>query len=394
MTVGRVVVVGAGIVGACCALYAARCGWDVTVIDRAAVASGTSSHGEGNLLVSDKGAGAELDLMLLSRRLWLELGDHLGRDAIELDEKGGLVVAATEPAADGLRAFADGQLAVGIDARDVVPRDLEPRIAPGLTAGFLYPQDLQVQPVLATQCVLADAVRLGAEVRTHTEVLGRRAGSVGDPWLLALSDGATLAADLVVNAAGPWGGQVARLLGGEASVLPRRGFVLVTEPVGPIVRHKVYSADYVDNVGSSDAGLQTSCVIESTRGGTVLIGASRERVGFDGALDPDIVRRLSAQAVALFPVLDEVRLLRTYRGFRPYCPDHLPLIGPDVHVAGLIHACGHEGAGIGLGPATGLLVSAMLATSLSAVADANPPREVEGVFTAPFAPSRFHTEEA
>jgi glycine/D-amino acid oxidase-like deaminating enzyme len=46
-----------------------------------------------------------------------------------------------------------------------------------------------------------------------------------------------------------------------------------------------------------------------------------------------------------------------YRGFRPYCPDHLPVIGADDRVPGLYHACGHEGAGIGLAPATGLLVA-------------------------------------
>jgi glycine/D-amino acid oxidase-like deaminating enzyme len=89
----------------------------------------------------------------------------------------------------------------------------------------------------------------------------------------------------------------------------------------------------------------------------VLVGASRERVGFDEALSVEVVERLAAQAVRLFPVLADVNLLRVYRGFRPYCPDHLPVIGADDRVPGLYHACGHEGAGIGLAPATGLLVA-------------------------------------
>jgi glycine/D-amino acid oxidase-like deaminating enzyme len=123
------------------------------------------------------------------------------------------------------------------------------------------------------------------------------------------------------------------------------------------VRHKVYSADYVDNVGSSEAGLETSCVVEGTRGGTILIGASRERVGFDTTLSVPVVETLARQAVAIFPFLARVNLLRVYRGFRPYCPDHLPVIGPDPRVPGVIHACGHEGAGIGLAAGTGRLVS-------------------------------------
>jgi glycine/D-amino acid oxidase-like deaminating enzyme len=66
-----------------------------------------------------------------------------------------------------------------------------------------------------------------------------------------------------------------------------------------------------------------------------------------------------------------VRVQRTYGGFRPYCPDHLPVIGPDPRVDGLVHACGHEGAGIGLAPATALLVTEAItgtATSISLAA--------------------------
>ena len=70
-----------------------------------------------------------------------------------------------------------------------------------------------------------------------------------------------------------------------------------------------------------------------------------------------VVRRLAAQAVGLFPFLADVTLLRTYLGFRPYCPDHLPIIGEDPRAPGLIHACGHEGAGIGLAAATAELLA-------------------------------------
>jgi glycine/D-amino acid oxidase-like deaminating enzyme len=159
---------------------------------------------------------------------------------------------------------------------------------------------------------------------------------------------------------------VSERLGAPVPVLPRRGFILVTEPLPPLVRHKVYSADYVDNVGSSDAGLETSCVVEGTRGGTILIGASRERVGFDTTLSVQVVETLARQAVAIFPFLARVNLLRVYRGFRPYCPDHLPVIGPDRRVPGVIHACGHEGAGIGLAAGTASLVSDYVTGTLQA----------------------------
>jgi glycine/D-amino acid oxidase-like deaminating enzyme len=98
---------------------------------------------------------------------------------------------------------------------------------------------------------------------------------------------------------------------------------------------------------------------------TVLIGATRERVGFDRTPSPDAVRALADGAVRLFPFLAQVSALRVYRGFRPYCPDHLPVIGPDSRAPGLWHAAGHEGAGIGLAPATGhLIVQAVLGAAI------------------------------
>ena len=54
-----------------------------------------------------------------------------------------------------------------------------------------------------------------------------------------------MAAGAVVNAAGPWAGDVARLAGVELPVLPRRGFVLVTQPLPLTVHHKVYAGEYV-----------------------------------------------------------------------------------------------------------------------------------------------------
>ena len=133
--------------------------------------------------------------------------------------------------------------------------------------------------------------------------------------------------------------------------------ILVTAPMPQRVFHKVYDADYVGAVGSADAALQTSTVVESTPAGTVLIGSSRERVGFDTTSTLPPLAEIAAKAVKLFPFLAETMLMRTYFGFRPYAPDHLPVIGADGEVAGLFHAAGHEGAGIGLAPTTGELIA-------------------------------------
>ncbi|MEU5418480.1 NAD(P)/FAD-dependent oxidoreductase [Streptomyces sp. NPDC001407] len=370
-----VIVVGAGVTGAACAYYAARSGLSVTVLDRGPVAGGTTGAGEGNLLVSDKEPGPELELALLSTRLWRELAQCLPV-GVEYEAKGGLVVASDTTGTAALRKLAEAQTGAGVIAEEVAPdrlHDLEPHLAPGLGGGFHYPQDAQVQPALAAAHLLRAS---GARLRTGEEVTAVLTGAHGRVRGVRTATG-ELHAPHVVNAAGTWGGEVARLAGSHLPVLPRRGFVLVTEPLPRLVRHKVYAADYVTDVASDSAALQTSAVVEGTPAGPVLIGASRERVGFDRTLSVDAIRRLATQATALFPVLAGMRVMRTYAGFRPYLPDHLPAIGPDPRVPGLLHACGHEGAGIGLAPATGLLIARLLTGD-------EPPLDA-----GPFHPGRF-----
>ncbi|MEV7236587.1 FAD-dependent oxidoreductase [Streptomyces sp. NPDC051020] len=355
------VIVGAGVVGAACAYYASRSGLCVAVVDRGPVAGGTTGAGEGNLLVSDKEAGPELDLALLSTRLWRELRSALPPET-EYEPKGGLVVAPDEATLSALRTFAEGQRGAGVEAHEVTTdrlHDLEPHLAPGLAGAFHYPQDAQVQPARAAAELLRAAGRHGARLHFGEEVTEVLTGPDGAVRGIRTPRGELLA-PAVVNAAGTWGGQLAGLAGTHLPVLPRRGFVLVTEPLPRVVRHKVYAADYIADVASGSAALQSSAVVEGTPSGPVLIGATRERVDFDRTLSTEALRRLAAQGAALFPVLADVHAMRVYHGFRPYLPDHLPAIGPDPRVPGLHHACGHEGAGIGLAPATGLLIASVL----------------------------------
>lgn len=375
-----VVVVGAGVVGAACAYYASRSGLSVAVVDRGPVAGGTTGAGEGNLLVSDKVPGPELELALLSASLYAAVGGTCLRHRVRAEGRpgrGGVRGLADRPGRD--RRFY--QRGAGVEAYHVTSdrlRDVEPHLAPGLAGGCHYPQDAQVQPALAAAELLRAAGRAGARLRLGEEVVGilrDREGAVRG--VRTARD--ELRAPVVVNAAGTWGGELAALAGVGLPVLPRRGFVLVTEPLPRLIRHKVYAAEYVADVSSGSAALQTSPVVEGTPAGPVLIGASRERVGFDRTLSVPVIARLAAQAAALFPVLADVRVLRAYHGFRPYLPDHLPAIGPDPRVPGLFHACGHEGAGIGLAPATGLLIA-------EALAGQQPVLDL-----GPFAPDRFDT---
>ena len=378
MTAGAdLVVIGAGAVGAACAFFAAQAGLQVQVVERGQIAGGTTSACEGNLLVSDKEAGVELDLALYSQQIWRkDLAEfaHLW----EFESKGGLVVSATDFGARALAALTGRQRAAGIEVTDVSADDLndyEPHISRELRAGAFYPQDAQVQPMLLTAHLLRLARHRQARIMLDTEVTGFIQS--GDQVIGVETTRGPIHAPAVINAAGTWAGNVARLAGVELPILPRRGFLLVTEPLPPTIHHKVYAGEYVANVLSSDEGLQTSPVVEGTDSGPILIGSSRERVGFDQGVSLPVLAAMAAKAVALFPMLSAVKVMRSYLGFRPYCPDHLPVIGADPRAPGLWQASGHEGAGIGLSTGTAKLLTQALTGQ---------PVDLD---LTPFAPERF-----
>lgn len=384
-----VIVIGAGAVGAACARALAGAGLAVTVIDAAGAAAGTSGQGEGNLLVSDKLPGPELALARRSLELWdtlqAELDDELPRGIppVEYERKGGIVVATTSGGAQPLLDFADTQRADGIDARaiDVAEAlELEPDLNPAITAAVHYPEDAQVQPVIATEALLASARARGARVELGARVTGALRGA-SDHLIGVRTTRGDFRAGHVVIAAGPWSGEVATALGASLPVRPRRGVVLVTTRMPHRIFHKVYDADYVGAVESDAAALQTSSVIESTAGGTVLVGSSRQQRGFDESLDLAAVSEIAAKATRVFPFLAGAAVMRVYGGFRPFMPDHLPVIGADPRVAGLWHATGHEGAGIGLALGTAELLHAQLAGVESALDPApfSPARSSLGV---------------
>lgn len=382
--ISDVIVVGAGIIGAACARALAASGMDVTVVDRGTVAGGTSSACEGNLLVSDKGPGDELVLAQYASSLWRdasrELAEHLGEDvpSVEFEAKGGLVVATTEAGASALQAFAASQRTAGVEARmldSAQARELEPDLSPETRIAVHYPQDAQVQPTIAAMALIASARRCGAVVLENTPVLGGLRDSDG-ALVGVMTPAGELRARRVLIAAGPWSGDVAALLGLPLPVRPRRGELLVTTRMRHRVFHKVYDADYVGAVESDDDALQTSSVVESTAAGTVLIGSSRQQLGFDASMRVDVLAEVAAKAIRLFPFLATASVMRSYGGFRPFMPDHLPVIGADPRMPGLWLATGHEGAGIGLSLATAELIRDLMRGQATRI-DA-----------APFSPSR------
>ena len=299
-----VLVVGAGICGAACALELQDRGARVLLLDRGEVAMGTTGLGEGNVLAADKPPGPELELARAGRAVWHELAARFPA-AVKLRAKGALVLFED----DGAAAFAAG---LGADA-EVVD---DPRAT-------------------------AQAMAAEVPVRTGAEVVRAEAGGV------ELADGERLAADAVVVAAGPWTASLVP----ELDVRPRKGQLVALGPAPGLVRRKCLEAAYVDLRG-------VASVIEEALSGEVYVGSSRAWAGFDTTVDAAVTEQLLTRARRWMPGLADLPVTRTWAGLRPF------LAGGPVHdrlPSGVWACTGHEGAGVGLGPVTArLLADALL----------------------------------
>lgn len=348
----RVAVIGAGIVGAATASELAARGVEVDLIDAREVSGGTTGLGEGNVLCSDKHAGPELALAVLGLAAFDAIERRYGERA-RIRRKGSLVVHRDDAALAAEPARLERLRAAGVRCDLLGPeqaRALEPGLGRDLLGASFFPDDLQCDPRAIARAMAAEA---GVRVHTQTRVERILPGEG------VRTAHATLRADAVVLAAGPWSAELARGAGLELPLEPRKGQLARLR--GALrVRHKVFDSAYLAAVTTPDAGLQVSTVIETTWDGDVLVGSSRERRGFDTTVDPAVTDAMIERAAGLMPEVAALERADAWAGLRPWLPDGLPALGPSRAVPGLWVATGHEGAGVGLGPISGELLASAL----------------------------------
>ena len=359
------IVVGAGIIGAACAHALARDGRRVLVLEAHSPASGATAAGMGHLVVLDD-SPAQLALTALSTTLWRALASELS-SAVEHDPCGTIWVAADDSELDVVQAKHRSYADQGIRSEVLGPLDLaglEPNLRPGLAGGLLVPGDGVVNPPQATQWLLERARTAGATVRE-----GRRVDRIGPNTVHCGDD--VLRADVIVIAAGA---ETPRLIP-ELPIVPRKGYLAITDCYPGFVRHQLVELGYLASANE----MRTASVafnVQPRATGQVIVGSSRELVDWDASLDERMLARMIARASEFIPSLAAMQMLRRWFGFRPATPDKLPLIGAWPAIPGLWIAAGHEGLGI-----TTSLGTARILADL--IAGREPPIDAE-----PFAPAR------
>jgi glycine/D-amino acid oxidase-like deaminating enzyme len=289
-------------------------------------------------------------LTFYSRSLWSELAQGVG-PLWEDDPCGTLWIAADQDELELVRQKADYYSERAVEVEVVSGKELvelEPELREGLAGALRVPGDRVVYPPLAARWLLERAVEMGAEAR-----LGERIEALGDRSVRT-TDG-EIEADAVINAAGAGAGRLTAGL----PVEPRKGHLVITERYDAFCRHQLVELGYLKSAHTM-AAESVAFNVQPRRTGQVLIGSSRELVGWDERINHQILAAMLARAGEFLPRLGELEALRTWTGFRPATPDKLPLIGRWPEAEGLWLATGHEGLGITTALATGKILTSLL----------------------------------
>ena len=357
MSASDAVVIGAGLVGTMTALGLAEAGLRVTLVESEFPGGGSTGAAMGHIVVMDD-SPAQLALCAHSRTRWDQLAATLPARA-EHDRCGTLWIAATESELDGARQRVAGYTAHGVTADLVDQRglyQLEPQLRPGLAGGLLVPGDAVCYPPAIARALTERAARHQAVVRLHAPATSVDAGGV------RLGDGTTIPAGAIVVAAGV----ASPALVPGLPIVPRKGHLVITDRHADMVRHQLVELGYLRSAHSFDAA-SVAFNVQPRRTGQLLIGSSRELVGFDPAVNCGLLGAMLKRAADFLPALRQLRALRSWTGFRPATPDKLPLIGRWPELDRVWIAAGHEGLGITMATGTADIIVAGLTGAPSPV---------------------------
>lgn len=347
----RVIVLGAGVIGAAIAEALASRGAEVAVLDMRGPGRGASSASAGMLTPYIEADGSSPLLGLCTRSLSLYDSFvarllEVSRGGIEYARTGTLEVALDE---DGVARLLGNK--VWLDTANVESewldgnsvRAFEPSLTPAAQGGLLTLDHGLVGVDSLVNALVHQAKLAGATFEFPVEVLALE--QIRDGVELRSAD-RTWTADAVVLASGSWARRV------KTTGLPAL-------PVRP-VRGQLLHLQWCEGDQPGRVCWGPNCYTVPWSDGSLLVGATVEDVGFDEGTTVAGVNALTSAVIELLPHASGARLESVRVGLRPVLPDEMPAIGPFANAPRVIAAVGHYRSGVLLAPLTAEMVTSYL----------------------------------
>jgi sarcosine oxidase subunit beta len=319
--VTKVVVAGAGAVGASIAFHLALRGADdVVLADVGEIASGATGKAMGGVRQQFSTA-PEVRLAQASVRLFQELGAPL------FEQVGYLFLATTDAGLAELRERATTQRELGVPVEDVDPATVPGLRTDDVRGAVICREDGVADPAGVTRELVRRAAHGGVDVREHTDAL-------------------ELDADVLVLACGARSPRVARALGIE---LPVRPLVRQLTDVGPAA---AVPPDLPMTIEGENGFHFRRVAPDRIR---LAMGEASPRWGDREEVDDGLVEDWRARLSFRFPPAAGAPVVRSWAGLYDMTPDAHPIIGTVAD--GVYVACGFSGHGFMQAPAVGAAVA-------------------------------------
>jgi len=342
-----VVIVGGGVMGASTAFHLAEAGLSVALIEANELASGSTSKAAGGVRAN---FSDELNIALGARSLDL-FSRFLERPGYEIDlHRPGYLFALTK--SDDVARFEKStelQVRLGVESRMLSAREAS-KISPllseaGVLACSFTPNDGHCTPESVVLGYARGARKFGAVVKTGVRVNGIE---VADSEITAVvtSEG-RVETGAVINCAGAWSPEIAKMVGLDLPVTPYRRELAITEPLGE---------SFADLPEQFPMTIDYSTSLYWHREGKgILMGFSDSSnpPGFELKRDPLFAEKLGSLAEKRAPRLLELGIQSGWSGLYEVTPDHNAILGEYKTVSRFFYATGFSGHGFLQGPAIG-----------------------------------------
>lgn len=338
-----VIIIGAGLMGFSSALQLSLRGQSCLVLDKDAAGRHASGVNAGGLRRLNRHP-AEIPLSVAAAQRWQNISDLVGSDC-DARFPGQVRIAENDEDMEKLCARANLVSGLGYNHEQIIDATALYRMVPELKqgcVGALYCEgDGYARPYHALTAFRTSACQLGTEYRPASRVLGALFGN--GLWTVTTEKG-SFSARVLLNCAGAWANEFAKLFGEAVPMEARAPMMMVTERL-PYFLEPV--------IGAASRKLS----FKQMQNGTLLIGGAHlATLDFEKEQTQLDWRKLAVSArtvLTLFPQLKDVRIVRAWAGIEGFTTDGLPVISPSSTSENLFHCFGFSAHGFQLSPIVG-----------------------------------------
>jgi len=355
METADVVIIGGGIVGSSIAYHLTESGCaNVLVVERETHQSKGSTGKSMGGVRAQFATPVNIQMSLYSIPFYAGFDERLGHPA-GYKPQGYLFVATSERHLEYLSTNQEKQKALGLKTARMVSADEIRSMFPQLRShdivgGSFCSTDGFVDPYSAMVGFMTRAAESGARLWRNAEVTAINHDGQGTTGVETTRG--PVSTRTVVNAAGPWAAQVAKLAGVELPVEPLRRMLVPTEPFDQFPHSAPMIIDMSNGFHFRPESL----------GFLLAWNDPEETPGFKTDFEPGFIEKVLTRAAARVPCFENLAVnpKRAWAGLYEMTPDHHPILGPVPETPGFFLANGFSGHGVMHAPATGKILADLI----------------------------------